>query len=323
MHSEGAEGGNPTPIMVSAGFFALFALVLQNTALVLLMKLSYRSNAVEYSATTAVLSSEMLKLLICSLQVCCSKGQQQATQLVLSVNSEVKLVLPCILYVIQNNLLYIAIDNLDTTVYVVCSQGKILTSALFSYILLGKVLTKQQVLALVILVFGISCTQVTEGGVDAGAERGDQLLGLLAVAGASFTSGFSGVYLEKIYKDKSKTIWERNLLLSIFSLPFCIFSVITSSDSSTLCNVFHGFDSVVLLVVVFQAVGGFVIAFVMRYASTLLKCFAVSVSICLCMLISKFAQKQSILLNDVVGVIFVNFSIFIYSGAGSKIFGKK
>mgnify|MGYP006132075597 CR=1 FL=1 len=319
MHS---EEGNPTPIMVSAGFFALFALVLQNTALVLLMKLSYRSNAVEYSATTAVLSSEMLKLLICFLQVCCSKGQQQATQLVLSVNSEVKLVLPCILYVIQNNLLYIAIDNLDTTVYVVCSQGKILTSALFSYILLGKVLNKQQVLALVILVFGISCTQVTEGGVDAGAERGDQFLGLLAVAGASFTSGFAGVYLEKIYKDKSKTIWERNFLLSIFSLPFCIFSVVTSSES-TLCNVFHGFDSVVLLVVVFHALGGFVIAFVMRYASTLLKCFAVSVSICLCMLISKFAQEQSILLNDVVGVILVNFSIFIYSGAGSKIFGKK
>lgn len=212
---------------------------------------------------------------------------------------------------IQNNLLYVAVDNLDTTVYVVCSQAKILTSAFFSRLLLGVVLNRQQICALVFLALGISCTQISDGGNQRVAHENNRLVGLFAVLGACLTSGFAGVYLERIYKDKTKTIWDRNFYLSMFSLPISLLSALYASERTK--PLFSGFDWVVWLVIVLQATGGLVISLVMRYASTLLKCFAVSVSICLCTVISAQAQNTALAFNQVAGVLLVNISIFMYS----------
>jgi len=291
--------------------FSLLALVLQNTVLVLLMKLSYRESAAKYSAAQAVLSSELLKLFVCGIQICWSSGLEHLAIMVRSMKSEVNLLFPCLLYVLQNNLLYVAINNLDTTVYVICYQAKILTTAFFSYLLLGTVLEPQQIFALVLLALGISCTQVSKGSSESIAQMNHSLIGLFAVLTASLTSGFAGVYLERIYKESRKSIWDRNFYLSIFSLPISLLSVLYAAERAD--AMFSGFDSIVWFVVVLQAAGGIVTSFVMRHASALLKCFAVSISICLCMMMSAHAEKQTLASNQVIGALLVNVSIFLYS----------
>jgi UDP-sugar transporter A1/2/3 len=47
-----------------------------------------------------------------------------------------KVSVPSFLYVVQNNLLYLALSNLDAATYQVCYQMKILTTALFSVTML-------------------------------------------------------------------------------------------------------------------------------------------------------------------------------------------
>ncbi len=71
-----------------------------------------------------------------------------------------KLLIPSGLYTLQNNLLFIALSNLDAATYQVTYQLKILTTALFSVLMLGKKLDSIKWISLVILMLGVSLVQV-------------------------------------------------------------------------------------------------------------------------------------------------------------------
>ncbi|KAL8917101.1 MAG: hypothetical protein Q9208_008140 [Pyrenodesmia sp. 3 TL-2023] len=71
-----------------------------------------------------------------------------------------KLAVPACLYVLQNSLLYFAISNLDTAIFQVTYQFKILPTALFSVIMLGRRLSLRKWLALALLMFGVAVVQL-------------------------------------------------------------------------------------------------------------------------------------------------------------------
>ena len=66
----------------------------------------------------------------------------------------VKLTVPACLYTVQNNFLIIALTNLDAATFQVTYQLKILTTAIFSVLLLDKVLHFRQWISLFILSAG-------------------------------------------------------------------------------------------------------------------------------------------------------------------------
>jgi hypothetical protein len=123
---------------------ALLLLVAQMVGLVLLMRITRTTNQTEgaelYLASTAVFIMEVMKLGIC----CCVITYQSDKSLLQELNEHVmqspiemmKLTVPSFLYTVQNNLLYFALTNLDAATYQVCYQLKILTTAVFSMILL-------------------------------------------------------------------------------------------------------------------------------------------------------------------------------------------
>lgn len=75
-----------------------------------------------------------------------------------------KLAIPAMLYTLQNSLNYIAISNLDAATFQVTSQLKILTTALFSVVLLGRTLNGRKWLSLVLLALGVAVIHVPTGG---------------------------------------------------------------------------------------------------------------------------------------------------------------
>ncbi|KFP82637.1 UDP-N-acetylglucosamine transporter, partial [Apaloderma vittatum] len=273
-------------------YLSLGILVFQTTSLVLTMRYSrtLKGEGPRYLSSTAVVIAELLKILACVLLVYKdSKCNLRTLNRVLHDEilnkpmETLKLAIPSGIYTLQNNLLYVALSNLDAATYQVTYQLKILTTALFSVSMLSKKLGVYQWLSLVILMTGVAFVQVNIN------RSGSQFVGLAAVLIACFSSGFAGVYFEKILKETKQSVWIRNIQLGFFGSIFGLMGVyIYDGEQLSKNGFFQGYNKLTWVVVVLQALGGLVIAAVIKYADNILKGFATSLSIILSTLISYF-----------------------------------
>ncbi|XP_010138314.1 PREDICTED: UDP-N-acetylglucosamine transporter [Buceros rhinoceros silvestris] len=265
-------------------YLSLGVLVFQTTSLVLTMRYSrtLKEEGPRYLSSTAVVIAELMKILACVLLVYKDSKCNLRTlnrvlhdEIVNKPMETLKLAIPSGIYTLQNNLLYVALSNLDAATYQVTYQLKILTTALFSVSMLSKKLGVYQWLSLVILMTGVAFVQ--------------QFVGLIAVLIACFSSGFAGVYFEKILKETKQSVWIRNIQLGFFGSIFGLMGVyIYDGEQLSKNGFFQGYNRLTWVVVVLQALGGLVIAAVIKYADNILKGFATSLSIILSTLISYF-----------------------------------
>lgn len=73
-----------------------------------------------------------------------------------------KLAIPAALYTLQNSLQYLAVSNLDAATFQVTYQLKILTTAIFSVIMLGRVLSVRKWASLGLLTLGVAIVQLPQ-----------------------------------------------------------------------------------------------------------------------------------------------------------------
>eukprot|EP00069_Balaena_mysticetus_P002656 bmy_16159T0 len=278
-------------------YLSLGILVFQTTSLVLTMRYSrtLKEEGPRYLSSTAVVVAELLKIMACILLV--YKDSR--------------------IYTLQNNLLYVALSNLDAATYQVTYQLKILTTALFSVSMLSKKLGVYQWLSLVILMTGVAFVQWPSDSQELNSKElsaGSQFVGLMAVLTACFSSGFAGVYFEKILKETKQSVWIRNIQLGFFGSIFGLMGVYVYDGELVSKNgFFQGYNRLTWIVVVLQALGGLVIAAVIKYADNILKGFATSLSIILSTLISYFWLQDFVPTSVFfLGAILVITATFLY-----------
>eukprot|EP00559_Dactyliosolen_fragilissimus_P003625 CAMPEP_0184865086 /NCGR_PEP_ID=MMETSP0580-20130426/16948_1 /TAXON_ID=1118495 /ORGANISM="Dactyliosolen fragilissimus" /LENGTH=316 /DNA_ID=CAMNT_0027364129 /DNA_START=99 /DNA_END=1046 /DNA_ORIENTATION=+ len=238
---------------------SLVLLITQMVGLVLLMRYSRTQKESEemYLASTAVFSMEFMKFVICNGMVFVQAGSKlssymkEITDHIWNSPMEVlKLCVPSLLYTIQNNLLYLALSNLDAATYQVCYQSKILTTAIFSMIMLDRKFSPLKWLSLFILALGVSIVQISGSTEKAENEEdsssNNRIIGLMAVFCAAVTSGFSGVYFEKILKGSMTSIWIRNIQMGLPSVILAYATVFVHDSASVReKGFFVGYTSVV------------------------------------------------------------------------------
>uniref|UniRef100_A0A8D0VBU6 Solute carrier family 35 member A3 n=1 Tax=Sus scrofa TaxID=9823 RepID=A0A8D0VBU6_PIG len=306
-------------------YLSLGILVFQTTSLVLTMRYSrtLKEEGPRYLSSTAVVVAELLKIMACILLVYKdSKCSLRALNRILHDEilnkpmETLKLAIPSGIYTLQNNLLYVALSNLDAATYQVTYQLKILTTALFSVSMLGKKLGLYQWLSLVILMTGVAFVQWPSDSQELEKElsAGSQFVGLMAVLTACFSSGFAGVYFEKILKETKQSVWIRNIQLGFFGSIFGLMGVyIYDGELVSKNGFFQGYNRLTWIVVVLQALGGLVIAAVIKYADNILKGFATSLSIILSTLISYFWLQDFVPTSVFfLGAILVITATFLY-----------
>jgi len=204
-----------------------------------------------------------------------------------------KLAVPAILYVIQNNLQYVAASNLDVATFQVTYQMKILTTASFSVLMLRKRLSRTKWAALFMLAVGVGIVQIQSTSAPAHGSavhlstestvRAMQpFKGFIAVTLACMTSGLAGVYFEYILKSSSGSspppdLWVRNTQLSLFSLvPALVPILFGGSDQpgvgyvSGVIAKFSNFNGWAMGTVLTQTFGGLVTAIVIRYSDNIM-----------------------------------------------------
>jgi len=270
----------------SAKFVALMVLLVQTTAAILLMRKSRLESS--YIPTTAVIMAEIVKIFggfILARQECDTKTI--LSDIISDKKDFLMIGIPGVLYMIQNNLLFVALSNLSGAVYQITYQLKILTTGILSVIILGKVLSNTKWAALVVLMFGVIAIQITQSNsTNEEKVEGNFLIGMIAVLSACITSALAGVSLEKMIKGTPKNVWTRSIQVAIWGLIAGIGGAIIK-DGQTILEKGFCFDYSLLVwaVILIQAIGGMTVAAVMKYADNILKCFANAASIIFTILI--------------------------------------
>ena len=229
-----------------------------------------------------------------------------------------------LLYTMQKNLLYVAVSNLDAAVFQVTYQAKILTTALFSVLLLKRKLSCQKIVGLMILTMGVAVVQLdkVEENASQSYQEQNRWMGVLAVLGACCTSGFGGVYFELVLKPRqtdsnarpAPSVWAKNVQLSAFALIIALVTAFAKDHLAILSEgFFQGYSPLVVSVIALEAGGGLVVAAVIKYADNILKSFATAVSIVTSTIVSAWVFGFIISKLFVCGCFLVFIAIGLYS----------
>eukprot|EP00755_Sulcionema_specki_P017291 Sspe_Gene.64061::Locus_37435_Transcript_1_1_Confidence_1.000_Length_1303::g.64061::m.64061/K15272/SLC35A1_2_3; solute carrier family 35 (UDP-sugar transporter), member A1/2/3 len=296
-------------------------LTVQTTATILVLR--YSKTTTVYVSSTAILLAEFVKMFICVavlwFQHGSSIGAHLHEELIAKPKDLFLLAVPAILYLIQNNLLFFAMECLDAAVYQVTYQLKILTTALCTVLMLDRRLTGQQWFALVLLTCGVALAQFQPASKAAKDYTvSTQSMGIMALLFACLTSGFAGVYTEKLLKQTQASLWIRNIQLAFWSVLGCYVTVYTKDYAKVASHgFFQGWNWTVCFVVLLQAGSGIIIALVMKVADNIIKNFSAAMSILLATIISIPLFGFMPTSYFAVGAVLVLFSVHLYTHRGN------
>jgi UDP-sugar transporter A1/2/3 len=289
---------------------SLVALTGQTTLQVYVIKFA-RAGGTPYLNSTVVLFAELLKTITCIFLLSGELGGLSKAISMIRNDflgdpiESLKVSVPALAYIVQNTLIFYSLDKLSMAVQQVTYQLKILAAAVFSLVLLGRNLTAIKWASICSLVLGVVLVQVPRGHDSATAavsssttaptsesSLNDGLLGFIAVVCASFTSGFAGVYMEKVLKS-ANSIWFRNVQLGSFGSIIGLISALAQSpDEIVNGGLMQGYTWRVLVVIATLAFGGLLCAVVLKYADSILRQFSTALSISLTSVISWLALNE-------------------------------
>jgi len=302
-------------------YLSLLTLTGQNAVLGLSMRYARTRPGDMFISTTAVFLAEVVKLVTCLGLVWNAEDRSVGrwwaalhSTIVQQPLDTLKVMVPSAIYLVQNNLLYVAASNLDVATYQITYQLKILTTAMFAVTMLGKKLLPTQWASLLTLVAGVAMVQLSDAkeSASAGPEQ-SRVLGFGAALTACLLSGFAGVYFEKILKGSDVSVWMRNVQLALLSVPLGLLTAL-SKDGATIGaqGFLHGYDNFVWFTVAQNALGGLLVAVVVKYADNILKGFACSLAIIITCVASVFIFDFGLSLQFCGGAALVIGSIFLY-----------
>ena len=185
------------------------------------------------------------------------------------------------IYGAMNILSYVSLRNIGAGIFTIFAQCKILTTAVFSNILLRRQYSWSQWRAMFSLMLGILLFTAPVWNNLNVQEGGNALIGTAAVLIEVTLSGFASIYFEKVIKTDPEQlgIWERNFQLALGSFP--IYVMIIISNNGDQAGFGGGWTPTAWILALLGAAGGLLVALSIKYGDSILKTLATTGAIIL------------------------------------------
>ncbi|KAL7451383.1 hypothetical protein ACHAWC_004061 [Mediolabrus comicus] len=329
--------------------FLLFMMTAQNSTVVLCSRYTRAGISTNdaYVINDLIMVQEIGKLILASaLEYNATHGQ-----LVQSIQENIvnrpkdffRILIPSLLYLVQNSLLYVALSNLTAPMFQVTYQCKLLTTAVRKYSLKQWICLTALGLGVAIVVLGAqsdSNKKDSDGGDGDGSDNNKDdanvqnlFVGLMAVTVACLCSAFAGVYFEFVLKRPTNdggearapvSMWMRNIQMAFFSICIAYINMVRDNDRGVTGELdennnpivkpfMHGFTGWVYVVVVLQAGGGLLVAAVIKYADNVLKGMATGVSVVTATFFSTFLFGTTLSMQFALGAGIILVSVYLFS----------
>ncbi|KAL1510885.1 hypothetical protein AB1Y20_005717 [Prymnesium parvum] len=312
----------------SASWSSIFLLLLlgQNTSKTLLLRAAVHTSP-RFLYSAAVLATEALKAMLAAAWVLSSGGSPRSILRFLRAEwrNFLRVMVPAGIYNCQQMLEFVALSRLEAPVFSVIVQTKLLTTALFSVLLLGKQLRAQQMIALVLLMVGVILAQMKGGQKTLLDVTPDAFIGASATLCIATLSGFAAVYTERVLKrgqlrahtHAQDILGYMQIQMALASLLIIgMFAAIMDMPTILEVGLWHGFDRAACIAVVSSALGGLIVSAVLKYADSVLKGYATAASVILTGVLSSMFLGTTLDLHFMLAVINVTCSIALYSQVG-------
>jgi UDP-sugar transporter A1/2/3 len=287
----------------------LLSLCLQNAGYTLLRK--YTTKYEKVSSKEILLLSEIIKIIFSVYMVLNDDNLKPLTtiskdmeggvsgdsyrsqrsgldRIVHLIRNSSKMFVLAVIYGIMNILSFVALQYIGAGEFTICAQLKILTTAVFSVIILHTSLSYTKWRALILLVLG--CMLVASPVFNSNNQSqksvsfGEELFGYAAVLTEVCLSGFASIYFEKVIKNTTEiaSIWERNVQLGFYSIiMYSGIVVYESYQTNSNLTVGGSWTWITFLVALLGAAGGLLVAATLKYADSILKTLAAAGAILL------------------------------------------
>jgi len=283
-----------------------------------------------FLGSVTVFSTEIVKTLLCCIMI--TINEKSVKKLFISLYESftinkyetLKICLPALLFVVQNNLSYFALQRIDATLFLVTYQLRLLTTACMMMFILGRRFSYLQWLALFMALVGVITVQV--GGGDqknraseesASLGMSDQIAGLTAVLVMCLTTAFGCVYMEAVLKKSKADIFLQNIRLSLVSLPLAAATIFSDYETIKKHGFFMGWNGYVLSFVPLSAFSGIIVSSVIRYADNIKKSFCQALALGATAFVSIFLGDSSFSFYLLGGVALVVIAVILYAASPS------
>jgi solute carrier family 35 (UDP-sugar transporter), member A1/2/3 len=331
--SSGKNKVAPSSAVVSrTGLMVLILLAVQNCSKNLLMRYVMKDRP-KFLTSAAVLGSEFIKLSLSTCFILLVEGRSlQSIFRFLREDRRNTLLLtvPASAYNLQMSLEYVALANLNAAVFSVLVQTKLLFTATFAAMVLRKKLKYVQVISLVLLTSGVMLCNLSNAKDNSSAAASlETIKGVTATLGIALSSGFASVYTEKVIKAQGSGLGKRpvqpdgseyglaytQVQLSLMSLvTIGIYACMMDFSQIVEKGLFHNFTFPAFLSVLSSAVGGLIVAAVLKYADSVLKGYATAMSVILTGVLSMVLFGTTLNAIYFMGIVNVVTAVLLYNG---------